>query len=261
MTDELGVLCERLREPFPADDIQWRVQSCESMGSRLSLRVLAYLTNRAVQERLDAVCGAENWQNTPMQLIQITPTIVAIQVGISIRLNGEWITKYDVSEPTHIESVKGGFSGAMKRAGVQWGIGRYLYHLEATEAEAKYANDTTPWPGPGWRRHKDKKHATGIVWWRPPQLPSWALPEWERPITEAQLKAIKGAWYVKFGRGLTGAAASEQFAKFVTERVGAFPIADYRCWNIKVLETIQKKINDSPVGGGPSDDVPFESAG
>ena len=60
---------------------------------------------------------------------------IAIEVGISIRINGEWITKYDVSDPTQIEPVKGGFSGAMKRAGAQWGIGRYLYQLQETFAE------------------------------------------------------------------------------------------------------------------------------
>ena len=36
---------------------------------------------------------------------------------------------------TEIEKVKGGLSNSMKRAGVQWGIGRYLYKLPTTFAK------------------------------------------------------------------------------------------------------------------------------
>ncbi|WP_243664619.1 Rad52/Rad22 family DNA repair protein [Rhodothermus marinus] len=49
--------------------------------------------------------------------------------GISIRIGDEWITKWDGAENTDIEPVKGGLSSAMRRAAVQWGIGRYLYRL------------------------------------------------------------------------------------------------------------------------------------
>ena len=38
------------------------------------------------------------------------------------------------ADNTVIERVKGGLSNAMKRAGVQWGIGRYLYKLPTTFA-------------------------------------------------------------------------------------------------------------------------------
>ncbi|WP_263317101.1 Rad52/Rad22 family DNA repair protein, partial [Enterobacter hormaechei] len=58
------------------------------------------------------------------------PNNGGVECGISIKVEGEWITKWDAAENTQVEAVKGGRSGAMKRAAVQWGIGRYLYNLE-----------------------------------------------------------------------------------------------------------------------------------
>ena len=63
--------------------------------------------------------------------------------GLALRVHSDfsseleqhnWITKWDGAENTDIEGVKGGLSGAMKRAGVQWQIGRYLYLLDVSKA-------------------------------------------------------------------------------------------------------------------------------
>ena len=86
-----------------------------------------------------------------------------------------WITKWDGAENTDVEGVKGGLSGAMKRAAVQWGIGRYLYGLEETFA---IINERGRFRG----RTKDQKPFR----WDPPELPEWALParprEAPRPV-------------------------------------------------------------------------------
>lgn len=90
----------------------------------------AYVTNRAVMERLDRVCGPENWRN------EFRPGPGGgVVCGLSIRVvredgTSEWITKWDGAENTDIEAIKGGLSNAMRRAAVQWSIGRYLYDVE-----------------------------------------------------------------------------------------------------------------------------------
>src|SRR5205085_3658412 len=56
---ELG----RLREPFAAEDIEWRVQTAGEKNGRPWARVLAYVTNRAIMDRLDEVVGPADWQN------------------------------------------------------------------------------------------------------------------------------------------------------------------------------------------------------
>jgi hypothetical protein len=126
-------------------------------------KVLAYVTNRAIMKRLDEVCGKAGWRNEYRDI----PNNGGVECGISIKVEGEWITKWDAAENTQVEAVKGGRSGAMKRAAVQWGIGRYLYNLEegfavvsATRAGFQYA----------------KSKEVGVFYWKAPALPGWALP-------------------------------------------------------------------------------------
>ena len=122
---------------------------------------LAYVTNRAIMNRLDEVCGPENWKNE----FKAAPD-GGILCGISIKIGDEWVTKWDGAENTDIEAVKGGLSGAMKRAAVQWGIGRYLYKLEESWINA---NEN------GAYRGKTKDGTT--FKWDAPSLPAWALPK------------------------------------------------------------------------------------
>lgn len=151
----------KLAEPFKESDIEWRVQSCRNSDKGPWARVLAYVTNRAIQNRLDEVCTPAGWQNEYRQA-----PCGGVMCGISILYNGQWITKWDGADNTDIEQVKGGLSDSMKRAAVQWGIGRYLYKLDADYAVIS---------DKGKYYHDDKKQ--GIKFrWNPPKLPSWALP-------------------------------------------------------------------------------------
>ena len=122
-------LAEKLQKPFDDSDIEWRIQQVgkSANGSQWGM-VLAYVTNRAIQTRLDEVFGVSNWKND----YKPAPD-GGILCGISFYDNEkkEWITKWDGAENTNIEAVKGGLSGAMKRAAVQLGIGRWLYKLDA----------------------------------------------------------------------------------------------------------------------------------
>ena len=56
----------------------------------------------------------------------------------------------------------------MKRAAVQWGIGRYLYNLEEGFA---VVSATRP---PGVQYAKSKE--VGVFYWKAPALPVWVLP-------------------------------------------------------------------------------------
>lgn len=112
----------KLSEFFKPSEIEFRVGATSQ--DKTKGIALAYITNRAIQNRLDDVCGAENWKN------EFIPWREKSQLcGISIKVDGEWVTKFDGADNTTTEAVKGGLSGAMKRAAVQWGIGRYLYDV------------------------------------------------------------------------------------------------------------------------------------
>ncbi len=120
----------QLAEPFKAEDIEWRIASTNKEKT-LGIAV-AYVDSRAIQERLDSIFGCENWQNS----FEITQgaekdlTSYVCRIGIYSPERNEWIFKSDGAGPTDIEPVKGGLSGALKRAASIWNIGRYLYELE-----------------------------------------------------------------------------------------------------------------------------------
>lgn len=161
------VLASALAEPFLANEIEWRVQSSgKSRNGTPWVRVLAYVTNRAIMDRLDTVCGIDGWQNA----FTHAPS-GAVLCGLSLRIGSAWITKWDGANETDIEAAKGGISNAMKRAAVQWGIGRYLYHLEEGFASVVGAEDRTA----NFLKENPNKHGAALKW-RPPVLPEWALP-------------------------------------------------------------------------------------
>lgn len=156
----------RLKDKFPPNDIEWRLQrSGETRDGKPWGLALAYITNRAIMDRLDSVVGPENWFNE----YDVGPQGGVI-CGISIQVSpGVWVRKWDGADNTQVEPVKGGLSDSMKRAAVQWGIGRYLYGLEATFAEI---DDRGKYQGVINRKEGGKKKFR----WNPPKLPKWALP-------------------------------------------------------------------------------------
>lgn len=116
-----------LKSPFPPDRISWRVGST-SKDKKKGL-ALAYIDARDVMQRLDEVCGPENWQCDYPHAAQKTVC------RIGIKVNGEWIWKSNGAGDSDIEAEKGALSDAFKRAAVLWGIGQYLYDLESPWVE------------------------------------------------------------------------------------------------------------------------------
>lgn len=139
----------RLAEPFHPDELEWRPGATNR--EKTSALALAYVTARAVQDRLDDVCHIDGWHDA----YRPGPAGgVLCALSLRIGLMGEWITKEDVADNSEIEAVKGGVSDALKRAAVKFGIGRYLYGLDA---------QWTPFDG--------------YRFTQTPRLPDWALPE------------------------------------------------------------------------------------
>lgn len=121
---------DKLKAPFPAADVSWRIGQAGKNGEKVWAKVLAYLDNRAIMQRLDEVCGPANWRNEYAKGPE-----GGVLCCIYIKIGDEWIGKWDGADNTDVEATKGGLSDAMKRAAVQWGIGRYLYDLGETWAQ------------------------------------------------------------------------------------------------------------------------------
>lgn len=158
----------KLSEPFPAEDIEWFIGA--TTKDKAKGLAIPFITNRAVQERLDDVCGPDGWRNEYKALgerelydsnnqYQGKKTSQLCGISIWSEQRQEWITKWDGAEESDIEAIKGSLSSAMKRAAVQWGIGRYLYYLDSPWVEIE----------PQGRSHRIKPNQQII-------LPGWALP-------------------------------------------------------------------------------------
>jgi hypothetical protein len=136
----------KLKEPFPARDILWRIGASGGNGDKIWCLPLAYIDSRAVQDRLDHLLGPENWKNS----------YHAVNSGVccrlSLRIDGEWVTKSDGAGQTEIDPEKGG---------------RYLYNLDSSFAEVSLKSV------PKWKK---AKRGDTQYWWKEPTLPEWALP-------------------------------------------------------------------------------------
>jgi len=116
-----------LEKPFDPPTVKWRLGSTFQRDGQLRGLALAYIDARHVMDRLDEVVGPANWQSA----IAETP-VGRVLCTLSLRIDGEWIAKTDGAGATQVEGDKGGISDALKRAAVQWGIGRYLYAMGDT---------------------------------------------------------------------------------------------------------------------------------
>ena len=108
---------QKLKEPIQT---KWRVQSAKK-GKAICI---PYIDARDAQERLDNVCGMENWGSRHKE----EKGNLFCEIGIKI--NGEWVWKSDVGSESNIEKNKGEASDSFKRAAVMWGVGRFLYKMD-----------------------------------------------------------------------------------------------------------------------------------
>ena len=179
---------EQLAAPTREDELEWRIgQSGVDRNGKPWAKILAYVTNRAVQQRLDDSFGPAFWQN------EFRESGDGYLCGLSILIDSVWITKFDGASCTQVEPLKGGLSDSMKRAAVQWGVGRDLYARGETWAETS----TDRQNGEGWHYAKAKQQSGPDVtfYWRAPvsgrtapaPAPSTPPPASQPPVDQAAL--------------------------------------------------------------------------
>ena len=126
-TKDVGQILFDLAKHFPTSEISWRTQRVfqSYKDKKWYALALAYLSVRQVQDRLSEVMG-HNWQNN--HIVYGGKTVCSL----GLKLDGEWVWRSDGAGDTNYEADKGAMSDSLKRAGVAWGIGRYLYDLKNT---------------------------------------------------------------------------------------------------------------------------------
>tara|TARA_R100000458_G_C8254087_1_gene230463 strand:- start:89 stop:754 length:666 start_codon:yes stop_codon:yes gene_type:complete len=111
-------ILELLQKDTEKHEIKFREGN--TFGNKANM--LAYIDARYVMDRLDE--ATEGYWTSEYKEIKGN-----LFCGISILLDGEWVTKWDVGVPSNFEAQKGEASDSFKRAGVMWGVGRDLYSL------------------------------------------------------------------------------------------------------------------------------------
>ena len=162
-----------LSVPFALGDLEWKVQTCGEKNGKAWALIVPYLSARAIADRLDAVVGPENWRP---EYVAAPSHGDGMTCRLSLRFGAEWVAKEDGTgavEPnaglSTAEAVKGTYSNAFKRVAQVWGIGRYLYFLDAVWADVHTDRN---------RGTRGKtKQGTEFRW----DVPKDALPLWARP--------------------------------------------------------------------------------
>lgn len=123
---------KNLIEPI---EYKFRVQSINDKTAT----IVSYIDSRDLQNRLDDVVGSENWQ------VKYEDKKGTLFASIGIFINDNWVWKSDCGTESNVEKEKGEASDAFKRAGVMWGIGRFLYSLPIISLKsAKYNGKNYP---------------------------------------------------------------------------------------------------------------------
>lgn len=129
---------EKLKQLKKEIPYKWRVQSFSK--NKPSASCVAYVDARQVQDLLDEVIGSGNWQ---VDFKEVGDTLFA---GIGIKMEDGWVWKWDAGAESQVEKQKGEASDAFKRAGVQWGIGRFLYSMDIQYVKANETKKTGNFP-------------------------------------------------------------------------------------------------------------------
>lgn len=145
-----AVLAAALAAPFRDEELKWRAGATWEQNGVKFTRPLVYVDVRTVCNRLDAVLGIHGWSS------EITPISSGIYCcKITAHALGG-VSRMDIGQAgeNEAEREKSGVSDAIKRAAVQFGVGRYLYGLEQMPVQMERV-------GPNWRLPSSWRPHTG----------------------------------------------------------------------------------------------------
>lgn len=215
---------EKLLEPFDPADVEWRAGSFSEKSNKAM--ALAYITARAVMNRLDEVVGPENWQDS-YEAISGADGDRGYICTIYIKIGDEWVSKSDGANESTFESVKGGLSDSFKRAGIKWGIGRYLYKLGVSwvpaEKKGRYVNlKKTPklpqWALPaGYKGEVGENYSTTTLGDEEPEETQEAVEYTKEELEKAKQVVVPDMGIPFKGKTLEEAAKDEGTGKFVVQ--------------------------------------------
>ncbi len=110
---------------------KWKVQTTKG-GVAMCV---AYIDARQVAERLNTVLGIDGWSDS---LIETNGEGIICE--ISANIDGKTVVHSNVGTPSDYQKIKGQASDAFKRAATKFGVGAYLYEMEAVRLKLATVN-------------------------------------------------------------------------------------------------------------------------
>lgn len=161
-------ILRKLAAPFPVGKVRWKPGQTKGEAQGTA-KALAFIDSRDVENRLDDVLGL-NWSCHYSELRG--GKIIVCRIDIVLP-DGRVVSRENGSDDSDIEPEKGALSGALRRAGTMFGIGRYLYGFPrpTVQMNGKYIANDAP------LRAEEKK-----VW------DAWIKAEEQRKAKEAGAK-------------------------------------------------------------------------
>lgn len=201
----ISTLQEKLRQPIP---YQWRVQSRNKEKTKAICS--AYIDARDVMNVLDKYCE-HGWQSDVKELAGFIFYGIGITVPMEHNERGEvswsetqwrWDTGARIednkSDNMYEQAGKSAASDALKRAAVQWGVGRFLYDLPTVTLPCDQNGNVVDESGKRvWDLTKHinnlKGNAPAVSTPAPelPELPQSALDSMLAFISEGKIKEVE----------------------------------------------------------------------
>ena len=272
-------ILEKLQQPFTPDRIEWRLQSCgEKQDGSIWAKCLCYIDNRAAQERLDEVFN-DGWSSheTFQQIGDKAVCVVEITVHGAEGIQARSVTGTCAVEANgDIDPFKSAASGAMKRAVVNLGIGRYLYSLPETWAiidpKGKYDGKTKTGTRFRWNPPSVDGNVLDLVKAQEAYEPQESAPAKQTPAKVMAVIESDGTWktvIIPFGKqkGLALGSLPAASLKWWRENYQPKPYqgkisAKDKAFRDALDESAggssSKKVQEEPlIQDEPIDDVPF----
>lgn len=159
-----------LQEPFPVKFLSWTVIATNK--EKTDALVSPYIGAHHIMARFDDVLGPLNWQTG----LQGQVGYLIKGIGIRIGKSKDWVWRWEpgVFEATRSTNVRrieilGSATVGLRRAAIEWGVGRYLKFI------------TAPWVG--YDSHTKKIRETPNIenqnfWWALPYDHPAAVDKW-----------------------------------------------------------------------------------
>jgi hypothetical protein len=162
---------KKLQDKFSPEDITWKPQiSRYSSNGKPYCMMVPFLKRKPLLDRLDEICGPENWKYSSREVKD------GFLGAIAIRIKDEWVEKWDGAQASGTDAIKTGLTDAFKRSAVHWNVCncRALYSIGEMFATQAQQNDVN---NQGFKAisvtcKKDKNDRGQRFFFLPPLLPA-----------------------------------------------------------------------------------------